>query len=81
MFPNVNACPVDVKRFEKLTGVFDCIYNPKKTLLVKSAESLGIPSSNGLYMLIEQARKAEELFLRKSLSPLLTDHILDNLRF
>ena len=80
MFPNVNACPIDVTRFTKLESVFDCIYNPKTTVLVKMARERGINAENGLYMLIEQARKAEEHFLRRPLPPTLTEYVAENLK-
>lgn len=81
MFPNVNACPLDATRFANLESVFDCIYNPKTTLLVKNAKERGLNAANGLYMLIEQARKAEEHFLRTSLPPTLTEYVAENLKF
>lgn len=62
MFPEITKCPVDIARFTNLTGVFDAIYNPFTTELVKNARGLGIPSDNGLYMLAAQAKKAFDIF-------------------
>ena len=81
MFPNVDASPVIVSRFSRLEGVFDCIYNPKKTLLVEQAEQCGINAANGILMLIEQARKAEEYFLQKPLPEALTEQVSEQLTF
>ncbi len=81
MFPNGNETPIDVSRFQNLSGVFDCIYNPKKTLLVSQAEQCGVPAANGILMLIEQARKAEEYFLQKSLPEALTEQVAKKLSF
>lgn len=64
MTPNSYAAPIDVRRFAHLEGVFDAIYNPLTTLLVSEARKLNIPAVNGLGMLVEQARLAEELFLK-----------------
>jgi len=80
MFPDVNASPVDPSRFPCLTGVFDCIYNPTPTRLVAECRKCGIPAENGLFMLVEQARLAEELFLNTSLSPSLTDEVVKKLK-
>ena len=44
-------------------GVIDLIYNPLKTELILDAEKLGIPCSNGLAMLVAQAKYASDLFL------------------
>lgn len=64
MMPNSYAAPVDVSKFPKLESVYDCIYNPLETLLVKEARALNLKAANGLYMLAEQARLACNLFMR-----------------
>ncbi|MBP3940859.1 MAG: AAA family ATPase [Christensenellaceae bacterium] len=65
MFPNNGKAAVDLSRFPKLTGVLDAVYNPLKTELILEAESLGIPAAGGLFMLVAQAKRAEELFFDK----------------
>ncbi|MDR1168181.1 MAG: shikimate dehydrogenase [Heliobacteriaceae bacterium] len=45
--------------------VFDLIYNPRKTLLLQDAQSLGLKTVNGLDMLIYQAAAAQEIWLGK----------------
>lgn len=62
MYPNNGARPADIARLPKLCGVLDVIYNPDRTALVLDAEARGIPCAGGLYMLVEQARLAAELF-------------------
>ena len=62
MYPNNGARAVDLARLPKVEGVLDVIYNPDKTALVLDAEARGLPSAGGLYMLVEQARLAAELF-------------------
>lgn len=66
MMPNAYRSPVDVGRFEMLEGVFDCVYNPLETLLVKNARAKGVRAANGLLMLTEQARVAHNLYSRVS---------------
>ena len=43
--------------------VYDVIYNPKKTVLLKAAEKLNLRTINGLDMLIYQAVSAQEKWL------------------
>jgi len=62
MYPNVNAAPVSLREFSKLSGVIDVIYNPPRTLLTRQAEKLGIINTNGLPMLAAQAVYAHKLF-------------------
>ena len=42
--------------------VYDLIYNPRKTLLIKDAEKLGLKTINGLDMLVHQAAAAQEIW-------------------
>ena len=66
MYPNPDAVPTDIKKFPKLTGVIDAVYNPLRTRLVLDAEAEGIPATGGLMMLILQAARAAEIFLGKA---------------
>ena len=61
MYPNVDACPVDVNVINNSKIVIDIIFNPKITKLLEYANS----EINGLYMLVLQAFKAEEIWLDK----------------
>ena len=67
MYPNTAASPVDLRQFPHCEGVLDVIYNPARTALIQQAEVLGIPSLGGLYMLVEQARCASQVFTGKPL--------------
>ncbi|MBR3837336.1 MAG: shikimate dehydrogenase [Clostridia bacterium] len=62
MFPNADACPVELSRFPSLSGVADAIYNPLKTKFILEAEKRGIPAVGGLYMLVAQAVYAAAIF-------------------
>jgi shikimate dehydrogenase len=53
-----DAPPVNLAQFPRPAGVYDMIYNPPKTKLLAQAETLGIPNSNGLSMLIHQGARA-----------------------
>lgn len=67
MYPNNGQCAADIDRLPALQGVLDVIYNPDKTALVLDAEARGIPAAGGLYMLVEQARLAAELFTGRAI--------------
>ena len=62
MFPDDSESPVKLSCFTGCCGVVDVIYNPLKTALLLQAEELGINYSNGLLMLVAQAKYACELF-------------------
>ena len=63
MYPNVEAKPIDIAAFPKLSGVIDAVYNPLRTNLIRDAQERGIPAEGGLYMLVLQAVVAVERFL------------------
>lgn len=62
MYPNVLDSIIDISKFDGIEYVFDFIYNPLNTKLILQAKEMGIKCSNGLYMLIEQARCAHNIF-------------------
>jgi len=66
MYPNIFDMPVDISRFEKLSGVADAVYNPLRTRLVLMAKKKGIAAIGGLYMLVSQAVRASEIFIDTS---------------
>ena len=62
MYPHTGEAAVDLTRFPRLEGVLDIVYNPARTQIMLDAERLGIPSMNGLWMLVAQAKEAAEWF-------------------
>ena len=62
MAPHAGDSPVDLSRFQNLCAVFDAVYNPLNTRLLMQAKELGLTFSNGLNMLVEQARLARDMF-------------------
>lgn len=62
MYPNVNKCPVSEEVINKFSDIVDIIYNPEETLLLKLGNKLNKKTCNGLYMLVGQAIKAEEIW-------------------
>lgn len=63
MYPNINNCVIKQEIIKKSKAVFDAIYNPEETLLIKYAKDAGIKYLNGLSMLVWQAAVAEEIWL------------------
>ena len=62
MHPDVDSCPFDDKHLHEDMIVFDTIYNPDKTLLVKRATKTGCFVINGLDMFVRQAAYQYKLF-------------------
>lgn len=62
MYPNMDACPVSENIAKKAKYVVDIIFNPRQTKLLEYANS----NMDGLYMLVGQAIKAEEIWQNKS---------------
>lgn len=79
MYPLVDQTPIDLSKFDSLQFVFDLIYNPQKTLLIKQAEKLNIVSSNGLPMLVEQALCAQDIWLSKTHTESETEAIISKI--
>ena len=63
MYPNAGKSPIDLDIFPHLEGVLDIIYNPARTKLLLDAAERSIPSENGLWMLVAQAKEAAEWFM------------------
>ena len=79
MWPQVEEQPVDLALLPRLEGVLDLIYNPLRTNLLLQAQTLGLPCSGGLPMLVEQAAAAEELFFCRAIPREKTEEILSGL--
>ena len=67
MYPHTGLSPVDLSLFPRCEGVYDLIYNPARTQLLLDAEKRNIRNSNGLGMLVAQAKAAAERFLDSSI--------------
>lgn len=67
MYPNVEDSPLSLDGFPALEGVLDVVYNPARTKLLLEAESRGLKTENGLWMLVAQAKESSEWFTGKKL--------------
>jgi shikimate dehydrogenase len=80
MFPKNGERLLDLCKFTKCTGVVDIVYNPAMTGLLLDAERLGIKYSDGLPMLVAQAKRACEIFKSEMLPDRIVEEILGKLR-
>jgi len=58
MTPNIKVSPVDIKLLHSKLLVFDAVYNPPITKLLREAESIGAQILPGLRMLVYQGSEA-----------------------
>ena len=61
-----DPAPAVLNGLHPATKVFDMIYNPSKTALLKQAESLGLRTANGLPMLVFQGERSFKIWTRNS---------------
>lgn len=62
MHPDVDGCPYDKEKLNENMIVFDTVYNPEQTVLIKRAREIGCFVVNGLDMFIRQAAYQYKLF-------------------
>ncbi len=62
MHPNVNESPFEKQWIESSMIVFDTVYNPEQTLLVKEARAKGAKVVTGVEMFVRQAAMQFKLF-------------------
>jgi 3-dehydroquinate dehydratase/shikimate dehydrogenase len=83
MHPNVDESPLHVSFLQPGLVVFDTVYTPEQTLLIRDARARGCGTVTGVELFVRQAAKQFELFtglvpnledmrelLRKAMSPL-----------
>lgn len=57
-----DSAPIDLGKIPAPAGVYDMIYRPHQTALLRQAAALGLPHANGLSMLIHQGARSLELW-------------------
>lgn len=68
MAPDIDRCIItDDSVFHKDLYVYDAIYNPEETVLLKKAKAAGCETQNGLNMLLYQGAAAFELWTGKEM--------------
>jgi len=64
-YPDTDATPVPKKCLKKGMAVFDVVYNPRETLLLKHAKEKKLKRIDGLSMFVNQAAAQFKLFTGK----------------
>ncbi len=77
MFPKTKFSPIEKKYLSKFNTAIDLIYNPSETLFLKEAKETGLKTINGLYMLIAQAVKSQEIWNETEIPNNVINNILD----
>lgn len=57
-----DGAPVDLAKLPRPAAVYDMIYRPPRTALLRQAGALGLPAANGLSMLVHQGAKSLEIW-------------------
>ena len=63
MYPNVNGCIASDEIIKKCDAVFDAVYNPLETVLLRKAKEYGKNAIGSIEMLVYQAAKAHEIWV------------------
>lgn len=79
MYPNIENSPIDKNLFSNYSYAIDLIYNPRETKFLEYARENGLVTLNGLYMLLGQALKAEEIWQDISISNTVLNEIYSDL--
>ena len=62
MYPKTGECPVDAGVVRNAGFVFDAVYNPNETVLVRLAKKCGVRACGGMEMLVWQAAAAQKIW-------------------
>jgi 3-dehydroquinate dehydratase / shikimate dehydrogenase len=76
MYPKVQETPIPKKLLKEDMVVFDTVYNPAETLLLKQAKEVGAKTISGLDMFIFQAAEQFKLFTGQEVDQKLIRRIL-----
>jgi len=81
MHPNIEAAPIPKEYLKKTMAVFDTIYNPAETLLLKNAKKKKAKTIDGVSMFVNQAMAQFKLFTGTDADPdLMKGVVLEKLR-
>ena len=79
MFPKVDACPLEPGVLAHTAAVFDAIYNPMETRLLRLARQNGAKVVNGLPMLVWQAAVAQEIWNDVTYTPAQVQRVIEQM--
>ncbi len=69
MYPNVSASPLEYEQLEGCRALFDLIYNPCQTKLMRYALRRGMKVGGGMPMLVWQAARSHEIWYSAEFKP------------
>lgn len=75
MHPFIDEMPIKEELLEGAALVYDLVYNPDQTKLLRTAAAKGIKTINGFPMLFYQAIKAQEIWMGEPLRDDITDEV------
>ncbi|MFB0524149.1 MAG: type I 3-dehydroquinate dehydratase [Phycisphaerae bacterium] len=78
MHPNVDATPVPKEHLKKGMVIFDTVYNPAQTQLLKQAKRKRLKTIDGLSMFVNQALAQFKLFTGQNADPKLMRKTISN---
>ena len=79
MYPKVGVSPVGEDIINKFNALVDIVYNPKCTEFLRLGNKLGKATCGGLYMLVGQAIKSEEIWQERNIDNAIIDTIYKEL--
>ena len=79
MYPRARVSPVGPEVVSRFDCVADLIYNPLTTRLMEYARQQGKGCCNGLFMLVAQAVKAQEIWLGRTIGQQAEENIYHSL--
>ncbi|TFZ39219.1 shikimate dehydrogenase [Soehngenia longivitae] len=79
MYPDVDESAIETKFLKNFKYAIDLVYNPTKTLFLKEAEKEGLITLNGLYMLVAQAVKSQEIWNEINIKENILDSVVREL--
>lgn len=78
-----DICAIHPSRVDEMMryaqGVADVVYNPPRTFLTEAADRAGVPWCTGLYMLVEQAVRAEAIWQGCDMPAGLTEQVMHHI--
>lgn len=80
MYPNNYDSLIDLSRFENLSGVVDVIYNPLMSRLLYQAKVAGINYTNGLPMLVAQAKYSRDIFMGNKIDDSIIEKVIKKIK-
>jgi len=63
MYPLENLSPIELNGFQKNVIVYDIVYKPRETRLIREAKQRGFKAFNGISMLVNQGILSQKIWL------------------